>query len=168
MKKVTTYPTSMEWAKVPPPFPGHPKVKTSRLTAAQKAEKLQQAEAATRAQELMDLKLLRLEMPALLYDLQELASKAKVSTEVELTPAGVELKFFFESYGSPEVLNSVTSERWNFDSVRSVLEAKVQKHEAHEAQRLLAQNAMSKFTPEEVLALKEFPQYLQKQYLQAQ
>jgi endonuclease III-like uncharacterized protein len=68
------------------------------------------------------------------------------------------MKFFFDSY-SEEVLSSVTSVRYEFDSIRSMLESRVQEVTAREARRVLAQNAMLKFTPEEVLALKEFPVY---------
>jgi hypothetical protein len=151
MKKKATSEQLAEAAFTVPELVSHRTKAWRQIEAKLKAEE-------QKTREELDQVLLHKEMPALLFSLHELAAKAQVSTEVLLTPTGTEMKFFFDSY-SEEVLSSVTSVRYEFDSIRSMLESRVQEVTAREARRVLAQNAMLKFTPEEVLALKEFPVY---------
>ena len=138
------------------------KEKPAKLTKEQKLEKAQLAQAAKKAEDAAADEVFRKEMPALMFRLHALAQKAQVQTEVHLRDFSTEVKFYMYEHSEPEYLNSATSTQWDAMQLESDLELKLEKLVAKEARRVLAQEAMKKLTPEELLALKEFPQYLPK------
>lgn len=137
------------------------KEKPVKLTKEQKLEKVQLAQAAKKAEDDAAAEVFRKEMPALMFRLHALAEKAQVRTEVHLLNFTTEVKFFMSEFAEPEYL-SADSTPWEAMQLESDLELKLEKLLAREARRALAQEAMKKLTPEELLALKEFPQYLPK------
>lgn len=139
-----------------------PENKPAKLTKEQKLEKAQLAQAAKKAEDAAADAAFRKEMPALMFRLHALAQKAQVQTEVHLRDFSTEVKFYMYEHSEPEYLNSATSTQWEAMQLESDLELKLEKLVAKEARRVLAQEAVKKLTPEELLALKEFPQYLPK------
>jgi len=92
--------------------------------------------------------------PLHLFKLKELASQASVHVRVDLLPKGFTVAFEFE-YGD-EVLTTFDSESWEFEQLRLKLDEKLAEKEARNRRLLLAQEALSLLSNEQLAALKEF------------
>jgi len=95
------------------------------------------------------------EAPAHLFKLKELASQASVHVRVDLLrPQGFTVAFEFE-YGD-EVLTTFDSQSWEFNHVERKLIEKLAEKDARNRRLLLAQEALSLLSNEQLSALKEF------------
>ena len=136
-----------------------PQEKAAKKAAAKAAQVA--AEAKRKAEEEAYRIAFRASIPKRLAALKEAAEQVGVTTELELTATGPQVRFFNEGkiHNFDETL-SYDSDEWDIGWIETQVRGLKEEQDAREARRTLATAAFAKLSEEEKVALKEFIHYL--------